>query len=398
MESFIKSQQEKRAQAWEQAKSMLDVAASEDRDLTASESESYALITKELDDRSKLIEQVRDDVVREARAIELRIPETATVTLRDDRPSDEETLRSLIRGEMRAAQFQRRDLVTNVTGDGPELVPEGFFNVLQEQLIYAGPMLEPGLCTILRTDSGNDIKVPRQTAFSTAAATAEAATFDESDPQFEAFTLRAHKFGALVQVSRELLEDSGIPVVQFIASQFGTALGLTVNAQLTVGTGTTEPNGVAIAASTGVTGAVGEGGAFTADNLIDLAHSITSAVARRPGIAFMANRATVGAIRKLKDDAGQYLYMPGVGTPDSILGVRIVENPDLGNVAAGVRSVLFGDFSSYHVRLVGAGIEVARSDDFAFANDLVTFRASIRVDGDLGQSENVKAFVGGAAS
>ena len=392
MESFIKHQQEKRAEAWEQAKSMLDVAASEARDLTAEETESYERITKELDERSKLIEQVRDDVVREARASELRLPEMATIAKRDERPSDEEMLRSLIRGETRAANFQRRDLVTNVAGDGPELVPQGFYDVLQAQLIYAGPMLEPGLATILRTDMGNDIKVPRQTAFSAATATAEAAVFGETDPQFAAFTLRAHKYGALVQVSRELLEDSGIPVVQFLAEQFGVALGTAVNSVLTVGTGTVEPNGVATAASAGLTGGAA---LFTADELIELAHSVNSAVARRPGIAFMANRATVGAIRKLKDDAGQYLYQPGVGQPDSLLGVRIVENPDLSNVGTGERSVLFGDFSSYHVRLVGAGIEVARSDDYAFANDLVTFRASIRVDGDLGQSENVKYFVGG---
>jgi HK97 family phage major capsid protein len=394
MESFIKSQQEKRAQAWEQAKSMLDAAAAEGRDLTAEETQSYEAITKELDERSKLIEQVREDVVREARAAELRLPETASVAKRSERPSDEEMLRSLIRGEMRAANFQRRDLVTNVAGDGPELVPQGFYDVLQAQLVYAGPMLEPGLATILRTDMGNDIKVPRQTAFSAATATAEAAVFGESDPQFQSFTLRAHKFGALVQVSRELLEDSGIPVVQFIAEQFGVALGTAVNNALTLGTGTIQPRGIAVAAGSGITGGTATG-AFTADNLIDLAHSINSAVARRPGIAFMANRATVGAIRKLKDDAGQYLYQPGVGQPDSLLGVRIVENPDLGNIGTGVRSVLFGDFSSYHVRLVGAGIEVARSDDYAFANDLVTFRASIRVDGDLGQSQHVKYFVGG---
>jgi len=397
MESFIKQQQEKRAQAWEQAKSMLDAAAAEGRDLTAEENESYERITKELDERSQLMEKVREDALREARAAELRLPEVASVTKRTAAPSDTDLLRSLVRGESRSVTFESRDLVTNVATDGPELIPQGFYDVLQAQLIYAGPMLEPGLATILRTESGNDIKVPRQTAFSAATATAEAAVYGESDPQFQNFTLRAHKFGALVQVSRELLEDSGIPIVQFLAEQFGVALGTAVNFALTRGTGTVQPNGVVTAAGSGITGATAVAGAFTADNLIDLAHSINSAVARRPGIAFMANRATVGAIRKLKDTAGQYLYMPGVGQPDSLLGVRIVENPDMPAIGTSAKSVLFGDFSSYHVRLVGAGIEVARSDDFAFSQDLVTFRASIRVDGDLGQSAHVKSFAGGAS-
>jgi HK97 family phage major capsid protein len=57
-------------------------------------------------------------------------------------------------------------------------------------------------------------------------------------------------------------------------------------------------------------------------------------------------------------------------------------------------SVLFGDFSQYFVRLVG-GIRFERSDDFQFGNDLVTFRALIRGDGNLADANAIKSFVGG---
>jgi len=49
--------------------------------------------------------------------------------------------------------------------------------------------------------------------------------------------------------------------------------------------------------------------------------------------------------------------------------------------------------SSYHVRQVG-GVEIARSDDAFFTTDLVAFRVSIRVDGNLGQSAAVKFYQG----
>jgi HK97 family phage major capsid protein len=52
--------------------------------------------------------------------------------------------------------------------------------------------------------------------------------------------------------------------------------------------------------------------------------------------------------------------------------------------------------SSYHVRQVG-GIEVARSDDAFFVNDLVAFRVSLRIDANLGQASAVKHFIGNAA-
>lgn len=395
MESYIKRQQEERAAAWAEAKSMLDGAAAEGRDLTAEEQQKYDRINADLDRRSQVIESLREDAEREARAAELRIPEVTAAPSRPEVRSDNDILRAMVAGEIRRHTFglERRDL--NTTDDG-SVVPQGFYDVLQEQLVYAGPMLDPGLATILTTDMGNDIKVPTQASFSQATATAEAAQFGESEPTFSNFTLRAHKYGVLLQVSKELLEDTGIDLVAFLGRQFGTALGTAVNAQLTNGTGTVEPNGIVTASAAGKTGGTGVAGAFTADNLIDLAHSVDSLVSRRPGAGFMCSRATLGAIRKLKDDQGMYLYSVGVGTPDTLMGYRIVENPDMPAVGTAAKSVLFGDFTSYHVRRVGAGVEIARSDDFAFDQDLATFRASIRLDGNLGQSAHVKHFVGAA--
>jgi hypothetical protein len=42
-------------------------------------------------------------------------------------------------------------------------------------------------------------------------------------------------------------------------------------------------------------------------------------------------------------------------------------------------------------------IRFDRSDDFAFANDLITFRATVRIDGDLPQTSAIKYFIGGAS-
>jgi HK97 family phage major capsid protein len=66
------------------------------------------------------------------------------------------------------------------------------------------------------------------------------------------------------------------------------------------------------------------------------------------------------------------------------------------SVGSGARSVIAGHFPSYYVRSVG-GLQVARSDDFAFANDLVTLRFTWRVDGALPQTSHIKRFQGGTA-
>jgi HK97 family phage major capsid protein len=397
MKQYLDRQVELRNRAWEEAKSLLDHAATESRDLSGEEQAQYDRIVGDIDRYDESIQRFRADADREQRASEARIdipvaPQQATVE------SDNDVLRSLLTGERRNHTFENRATATPMsTSADAELVPQGFYAVIQEILRYTGPAFQPGLYTILNTASGNDIKVPRQTAFSAATATAEGAQFAVSNPTGESFTLKAQKVGVLLKTSREIIEDSGIDLVSYIARQAGEAVGYKVNDLLATGTGGgTQPNGIFVAAGSGVTGGTAVGGAFTADNLIDLLHSVDSAVAARPATALQMNRATLGAVRKLKDGDGRYLFEYGAAGEPRILGERIVENPFAPAIGTSNKSVIYGDMSSYHVRQVG-GIEVARSDDFAFDTDEVVWRVAIRIWGDLGQSANVKHFIGNAA-
>lgn len=393
MHDYIKHQAEERKRAWEAAKELLDRASAEKRDLTAEESEQYDRINKDLDDRAAIIERMSADLEREQRAAEFRLPEPRAERRPD---TDADLIRKLVTGETRTVRFERRDLVTGVSGDGPELVPQGFYDVLQRKLEYAGPMTMENAVTVLRTESGNDIKVPVESSRSAATATAEAAQFGETDPQFTTLTLRAHKYGGLVQVSSELLNESGVDLVGYLADQFAIAIGTAVNNRLTLGGGTTEPAGIVPGSGLGKTGGTAVGGAFTFTDLVDLLHSVDSMYARRPKAGWMLNRASLGKVRSLQDGSGQFIYAVNATGPDNLLGFPVFENPDMAAVGTSAKSVLFGDLGAYHTRIVGTGIEVARSDDFAFDTDEVVWRVSMRVWGDLGQSANVKYFAGGS--
>ncbi|HEY7823399.1 MAG TPA: phage major capsid protein, partial [Acidimicrobiia bacterium] len=353
MQDYIKRQAEERGRVWEEAKALLDTAASEGRDLSGEESEKYDRLNKELDERAAVIERLKSNMEREARAAEFRLPEPKAETARVN--SDADMIRALVAGEIRKANFERRDLVTGVSGDGPELVPQGFYDVLQRKLEYAGPMTMEDAVTVLRTESGNDIKVPVESSRSAATATAEAAQFGESDPQFTTLTLRAHKFGALVQVSAELLNESGIDLVGYLSDQFAVAIGTTVNYALTLGGGTTEPAGIVPGSGLGKTGGTAVDGGFTFGDLVDLAHAVDSAYARRPKAGWMMNRATLGKVRSLQDAAGNFIYAVNATGPDQLLGYNVFENPDMAAVGTSAKSVLFGDLGAYHTRIVGTG-------------------------------------------
>jgi len=387
MRDYIERQVAERARAWGEAKELLDYAASEGRDLTAEEQQKYDRINADLDERTAVIERLEKDYEREARAAEIRVPEAPAPS------TDEDVLRSLIRGERRSATFERRQMTTS---NDAGLVPQDFYSVMQSQMRFTGPWgnEEVGY-TILNTASGEDIKVPTQSGFSTGSATAEAAAFAVSNPTTSSLTLRSHKFGTLLTVSRELLEDSGIDIVSFLGRQAGNAIGNIVNEKLAVGTGTVEPKGIVDAAAAGKTGGTAVSGAFTADDLIDLVHSVDSAYAsNRAG--FQMRRATLAELRSLKDGEGRFIYDPTQGTQALVLGYPVFENPHIAAIGTGNKSVVFGSMPYYHVRQVG-GVEIARSDDAYFVNDLVAFRVSIRIDGNLSQSNAVKYFVGGAS-
>lgn len=377
------------------ARSYVERAESEKREMSVEERTAWDALNAEMDKRQAHIAEVRADEARTA-DIEASVafaPEVR-VSVPERRESDSDIVRKLIAGDIRSYNFERRDLNTS---DDSAIVPQSFYDIIQESLVTVGPMLDGGVVTLLNTGSGEDIKVPVESTRPAATAIAEGTDIVALDPTFSNITLKSQKVAVLTKISRELMTDSGIDIMGYLGRTLGTSIGIKVNNLLTLGTGTVEARGVVTAAGSGITGGTAVSGAFTADNLIDLAHSVDGAYVRQ-GASFMMRRSSIGAVRKLKDNSGQYLFVPAatVGSPDTLLGFPIVENPDVAATATSAKSVLFGWFGSYHVRQVG-GIEVARSEDAYFASDEIGVRLTMRVWGDLGQSAAVKYFIGNAA-
>ena len=396
MSDYIRQQAEARAKAWEEAKALLDSAAAEKRDLSAEENQTYDRIMADLDSRSQVMETMKAQAEREERAAEAMQGFEAQVKPAVAVPAidEAELIRSLARGEIRSHSFEKRDLTKGSTG-AP--VPTSFYDQVIMLARHVGPMLETS--TILNTAGGENLQIPSLSAYSTGTVTSEAGAIGESDPTFNAFkTLGAYKYSFLTQISREMVEDAGVDILGFLATQTGNALGFAVNGALTTGTGTTQPTGIVTAAGSGITGGTGVSGAFTADNLIDLVYSVDTAGRTLPGTGWQMDAKAISAVRKLKDGSGQYLFSPSLSADarDLLLGYPIFENPAMADPATSAKSVIFGHLPSYFARTVG-GLRLDRSDDYAFQNDLITFRATMRVDGNLIQTSHVKYFAGAAS-
>ena len=368
MSEFNKSQQEVRANLIAQVREIIDFAESEKRGLLAEETQKIERI--EADIRSA------DDALAIATRNEERKAEAATAAAgfvpAVEARSDADIFRAMARGEVRGHNFEQRATLVPATAT----VPVSFLDRVYGVARLVGPMLD--VAEVITRSSGNDLRIPVYTAYSTAAQVAAGSAISESNPTFDSILLQPKKEAFIVPVANELITDAGFDIEAVIAEQAGNAIGYAVN-----GTATAK---LVAAAGSGVTASTAT--AISADNLIDLAYSLDGAARRLPGVGYMANGSTIGAIRKLKDTAGNYLYQVGVGQPDTFAGFAVYENPALDSVATGKKAVLFGDYRS--VKIATTGLDVAVSSDAYFANDVTGYRFTYRVDSGLTHSSHVK--------
>jgi HK97 family phage major capsid protein len=388
MSDFIAKQTEAKAKAWHEAKALIDSVEARGGVWTGEDEAKYASLTAEINRRNEAIEVEQ----REAKTAE--VVANAAVNFAGATVSDNEhdVLRKMALGELRSYEFRA---ITPSTSGAP--VPTSLFSEVVKVARLVNPLLD--YATVINTASGENLQIPSQSAFSTATIKAAGSAIATSEPTFNSFTtLGAWKFSALSQLARELVLDSGVDIVGFLADQFGNAFGYAIGDKLINGTGTVEPTGILGAAASAITGGTGVSGQASADNIVDLVYSLDGALRAKPSFAILANSTTISQIRKLKDSYGRYLFDIGVGQDkrDLVLGVPVIETPAMPSAATGVKSILCGDLKSVYVRNAG-GLQVDRSEDYAFANDLVTWRATWRLDGALVQTNNIKYFKGGAS-
>lgn len=412
MSEVTKRLRERRANVWEQAKELADRAAEENRAFGGEEQSSWDTLNAELDALDQRIKSVIDGEQRAKDTEEAyaKLEGQPDVRGRGQTQPDEGVMsevRAMLTGQPGAPRsinvkpdgpVNFRTLSKLTAAAGANVVQTSFYNELISHMIEVSAVLQAGV-RMLNTTSGETIQVPKTSAHSTAAIVAEAASIGVSDPAFSQASLGAYKYGVMVQLSRELVDDATVDLQGYLAMETGRALGNAFGAHLIAGTGTGQPTGILQSASAGITTSTGVAGVPNADNLIDLYYSVIAPYRNSPSAAYLMKDTTLGALRKVKDTTGQYIFQPSLtaGTPDSLLGKPIFTDPYMPSTAVNAKSVVFGDFSRYFVRMAG-GIRFERSDEYAFNADLITFRALLRGDGALMDTTGALKLVTGAAT
>lgn len=258
-----------------------------------------------------------------------------------------------------------------------------------------GPMYDPTVTREILTSGGFQMPFPTvdDTAKTGAAATQGTTLLDDAsgDVVFGQKTLTAFSYATpWLRVSKEIADDSLHTMEAFLGSLLGERLGRITNAQLTTGVGTTAPQGIVTGSVAGKTAASTT--AFTADEIIDLEHSVDPAYRGSPMAAYMFSDPVLAAIRKLKDGQGNYLWQAGnvqQGVPGTLNGRTYYINQDMSQAfTTGQKLILWGDFSKYFVRKVGAPLIGAIQDkDFWPGFGIAGW---VRFDGQLMDTAAIK--------
>jgi HK97 family phage major capsid protein len=343
-------------------------------------------------------EQRRPDQGGEARGVEdVKTPEYRDAFLSLARAGfDPQAISAEERAVIKAGVAEFRAQTAGSNGAGGYTVPTELVASISETMKMHGPMYDEAICTVITTASGNPLDFPKtdDTGVAVAQHTEAAAMTDDggSDATLTKMTLNAYAYDTeWVQVSMELLQDSAVDFEQFIANLLGKRLGRRLNTELTTGDGTGDPNGIVTASTLGVTAA--GTAAITADELIDLQHSVDPAYRVSPKARFMLNDSTLKAVRKLKDGNGNYLWQMGdfrTGAPGAILGSPYSVNQAMASLGVSAKVVIFGDFGEYLVRKVGAPVIGVRRE-YYWPN--IGLAGIVRVDGDLLQTGAVKHLI-----
>jgi len=425
---LLKRLNEQRIAAAHARKEYLERAA-EGEELSAEDNAAFEKASRSIDHYGQLIQDEIKRIQEDqdlATAYEAGVSKINDSRKKGDRRGEEnrgglaqkmrEDLAASRRGETRnGGAYQeipeQRDLVAGTGNVGGFTVPTTLVETLYQKLFDDSAILQAGP-TILRTASGETLKLPRLTSLvvtpagaafnQSMAKVAEAGPIIEGEPRFDQVQLDAYKYAQYTQVSRELVEDSVLDIETLLGQVLGRNLSNFIGYDLTLGTGTGEPRGVRTLVPSGnkITGATGVSGA---PNTTDFDQFFDVIAKLKPGYRrnakWLVNDASSFTLRKLKMGS-VYAWEPNLqtaGAPDTFLGYPLLTDPNMPtfSTTAGV-SVLFGDFSAYYVRMV-KDVRIEWSMEFAWVNDLLSVKAVMRADGDAIDDDAFAAFVSAAS-
>ena len=405
---------EERARVVEQERALLDATAGRDR--TGEETQTFQRIDADFD---RIDNEIRDLVARETRQREAEALRASTLSVFGEARATQNDVRAInsFRDWLNTPENQRGDFEIDIQramkerqmlrqGASQEEIRALAWDATSGSLVVPTTMartlfdlLEANIAafrigaTIMNTSTGENMQLPKLKTHAVGTQVAgQGTTLAGTDPVLDRVNLNVYKYGQLVKISNELVNDAAFDISTWIGTELGYSLARVVDADLIVGTGTNEPVGLTVLAGAGTNAPIKTGGSLiapTVEKFIDLQYSVADSV--RQNGAWLMHDSVAGSVRKLRDGAGgtvgAFLWEPSLtaglqsGQPDRFLGSGVYSDVNCAQAGSNAILATYGDFSEYVIRQVG-GVQIDSSTERYFDTDESGFRGRVRIGGN----------------
>jgi HK97 family phage major capsid protein len=297
---------------------------------------------------------------------------------------------------LRGLELEGKALSAAVNGDGGYLVDPQTSDTIRSVLKSSASIRQ--IANVVAVEATSYDVLVDHTDVGHGWATETAASAETGTPSIDRITIPLHELAALPKASQRLLDDSAFDVEGWLAGRIADKFARAEAAAFVSGDGVDKPTGflthTAVDNDVWAWGNLGyvptgtDGDFGSADAIVDLVYALGAQY--RANGTFVMNSKTAGAVRKLKDGDGRFLWSDGLaaGEPARLMGYRVLIAEDMPDIASGADAIAFGDF--------GAGYTVAERPDLRILRDPfsakphVLFYATKRVGGDVSDFAAIK--------
>ncbi|MCT8160118.1 phage major capsid protein [Pseudoruegeria sp. SHC-113] len=307
---------------------------------------------------------------------------------------------------LRGLQLEGKALSSVVAADGGYLVDPETADTIKSTLSATASVR--AIANVVRVEATSfDVLIDHTDAG--AGWATETATSGETDtPQIDRITIPLHELSALPKASQRLLDDSAFDIEGWLAGRIAHKFARAEAAAFVSGNGVDKPTGFLTHSvvdddswAWGSLGYVATGvdGDFDslkpADAIVDVVYALGAEY--RANATFVMNSKTAGAVRKMKDADGRFLWSDGLaaGEPARLMGYPVLVAEDMPDIGTDATAIAFGDFAAGYTIAERPDLRVLR-DPFS-AKPHVLFYATKRVGGDVSDFKAIKLLKFGVA-
>lgn len=327
----IKALNEMKNAKVEEMQKLVNLADAENRTLNSEEIETFDSLEKEVNDLEKNIEAFD----------KMQSVELAPVVEPKKSVEDVETKRfeNMIRGIKNSDDPMTYD-------DGKVTVPSTIAQKIIDKVVEISPLFEMSD----RYYMNGNLVIPKYDAANSSIAMTyadEGSSADSGNIELVSITLKGYLGRALTKVSKSLINNSQFDIVNFVVNKMAQAIAEFIEGELLYGTdGKIDGlSGVTLSKTAASSAAI------TADELMDVQDLVIDNY--QANAIWIMNRATRNAIRKLKDEDGNYLLNRDLTAKwgYSLLGKDVYTSDKMDEIGTSKTVIYYGDMSGLATKI-----------------------------------------------